>query len=396
MTTIALALLVVLVGLTGLLIARSPGQPAPLVDAGGQEIEGSLSERVFVEINGIRQGMFMQSVDPSKPVLLFLHGGPGMPMFFLNTTHPTGLEQDFTVVWWEQRGAGLSFHRDLPPESMTMDQLIADAIAVADYLRDRFGQDKIYLLGHSWGSFLGIQVAAAAPDRFHAYVGMAQIVYQLRSEVAAHAYVLEAYQARGDAAMVRKLQAAPVSMTDGTSDAWMRLRDEAMHAMGVGTTRDMKSVITGIFLPVWQCRAYTLREKIAIWRGKAWSRSLLWDVVLRTDVAHLVNGLRSRCTSSPADTTTRRASTSPATISSSSTLRSRAFIPSSTRRTARCSRSRSGRVTSCGVTCSCRGRAWPIRCPDSGWFGLPHTACAMRQLLKGEAPCVRAAQYAQR
>jgi len=288
MTTITLALLVVLVGLTGLLIARSPGQPAPLVDAGGQDIEGSLSERVFVEINGIRQGMFMQSVDPSKPVLLFLHGGPGMPMFFLNTTHPTGLEQDFTVVWWEQRGAGLSFHRDIPPESMTMDQLIADAIAVADYLRDRFGQDKIYLLGHSWGSFLGIQVAAAAPDRFHAYVGMAQIVYQLRSEVAAHAYVLEAYQARGDAAMVRKLQAAPVSMTDGTSDAWMRLRDEAMHAMGVGTTRDMKSVISGIFLPVWQCRAYTLREKIAIWRGKAWSRSLLWDVVLRTDVARLV------------------------------------------------------------------------------------------------------------
>jgi pimeloyl-ACP methyl ester carboxylesterase len=283
--------LVVLLSMCGLVAIYSPGRPAVLVDDTGQKIRGSLSERVFVEINGVRQGMIIQSADPSKPVLLFLHGGPGMPTFFLNTTHPTGLEQDFTVVWWEQRGAGLSFTGDIPAESMTVDQLIADTVAVADYLRDRFGQDKIYLLGHSWGSFLGIQVAAEAPDRFHAYIGMGQLSHQLSSEVAAHAYLLEAYQARGDAAMVRKLKSAPVSLKDGTSDAWMRLRDTAMHAIGVGTTRDMKSVISGMFLPVWKCRAYTVREKIAVWRGKAWSRSILWDEVLRTDLAERVGRL---------------------------------------------------------------------------------------------------------
>jgi pimeloyl-ACP methyl ester carboxylesterase len=229
--------------------------------------------------------MFIQSADPSNPVLLFLHGGPGMPEFFLNATHPSGLERDFTEGWWEQRGAGMSFTRGIPPESMTIDRLVADAIEVADHLRHRFGQDRIYLLGHSWGSFLGVQVAAKAPERFHAYIGMGQVIHQLRSEVLAHDHMRAAYRERGDARMVRKLEAAPVSMEGGLSPAYMRLRDGAMHGLGIGTTRDMSSVITGIFLPVWRSPAYTLREKVDLWRGNAWSRQFLWQDFLRTDLA---------------------------------------------------------------------------------------------------------------
>ena len=145
-----------LLGLGGLLRGWSPGSPAPLVDAAGQPRGGSLSEKVFVRINGVRQGMIIQSTDIAHPVLLFLHGGPGMPEFFLNTAHPSGLEQEFTVVWWDQRGAGLSYSPDIPPASMTVAQLIADTIAVTHWLRLRFGKDRIILVGHSWGSFLGI------------------------------------------------------------------------------------------------------------------------------------------------------------------------------------------------------------------------------------------------
>ena len=278
------------VGLGAVLYAASPGQPAQLRDATGQPIAGSLSERAFVQINGTRQGMIIQSTDITHPVLLFLHGGPGMPEFFLNTTHPTGLERDFTVVWWDQRGAGLSYGPDIPPHSMTVAQLITDTIAVTQYLRQRFAKDKITLLGHSWGSFLGIQVAAAAPDLYDAYVGMGQVSYQLRSEVAAHAYMLDQYQARGDAAMVRKLTAAPATITDGLSPAYLRLRDGAMHGLGIGTTRDMDSVITGVFIPVWRCRAYTLGEKINIWRGMAYSKGFLWNDFIQTDLtAHIHN-----------------------------------------------------------------------------------------------------------
>ncbi len=280
-----------LLGLGGLLRNLSPGRPAPLVDAAGQPSAGSVSERVLVMINGVRQGMIMQSTDTAHPVLLFLHGGPGMPEFFLNTTHPSGLEQDFTVVWWEQRGAGLSFSPDIPPASMTVAQFIADTIAVTQWLRQRFGKDRIILVGHSWGSFLGIQVAAAAPELFHAYVGMGQVTHQLQSEVAAHRAMLAQYRARGDAAMVRRLEAAPVSMADGLSPAYLRLRDKAMHGLGCGTTRDMASVITGVFLPVWQCPAYTVAEKIDIWRGLSFSRRFLWDTFLRTDLTRQIKAL---------------------------------------------------------------------------------------------------------
>lgn len=102
---------------------------------------GSISEKVFVSINGVRQGMFIQSKDPAHPVLLFLHGG--MPEYFLTERYPTGLENDFTVAWWEQRGAGLSYRPGIPPETMTLEQFIADTLSVTSYLRDRFGQEKI-------------------------------------------------------------------------------------------------------------------------------------------------------------------------------------------------------------------------------------------------------------
>jgi pimeloyl-ACP methyl ester carboxylesterase len=285
MTAVLLFLAAVVLAGAGYLIAISPGRPAPLRDASGNLIPGSLSERVTVRIGGIAQSMIIQSVDPANPVLLFLHGGPGMTEFFMEQDYPTGLERHFTMVWWEQRGAGMSFSTDIPPETMTMDQMIADTIEVADYLRDRFGQDRILLFGHSWGSYLGIQVAARAPDRFIAYVGMAQIVHQLRSEVMAHDFLLDAYKARGDDGMVGKLEAAPVSMEDGLSPAWMRLRDAAMHRAGVGHTRDIDSVVTGIFLPVWRVRAYTVMDKINVWRGKLWSRPFFWEELLRDDLA---------------------------------------------------------------------------------------------------------------
>jgi pimeloyl-ACP methyl ester carboxylesterase len=269
----------------GYLLAISPGRPAPLRSADGTIIPGSISERVTVEIGGIPQGMIIQGADLANPVILFIHGGPGMPEFFMEVDYPTGLERHFTMVWWEQRGAGMSFSADIPPETMTIERMILDTIEVADYLRGRFGQDRILLLGHSWGSYLGIQVAAKAPDRFLAYVGMAQIVHQLRSEVMAHDFLLGAYRARGDEGMIRKLEAAPVSMDAGLSPAWMRLRDAAMHRVGVGHTRDIDSVVTGIFLPVWRVRAYTLMDKINVWRGKLWSRPFFWEDLLRDDLA---------------------------------------------------------------------------------------------------------------
>ena len=244
-----------------------------------------ISQKLAVPINGVAQGMVIRGDDATNPVLLWVHGGPGMPDYPLTQRYPTKLEDLFTVVWWDQRGASLSFHPGIPALTMTIGQFIEDTLTVSDYLRGRFGQHRIYLLGHSWGSFIALQAAARSPERYNAYLGMGQVVHQLESEKMAYDYMIAAYHDRGDTKMVRRLEAAPVTMNGGTPDAYLKVRDTAMHKLGVGTTHDMSSVITGIFLASWRFRGYTAAEKLNLWRGRAFSRGFgLWDELIRTDL----------------------------------------------------------------------------------------------------------------
>jgi pimeloyl-ACP methyl ester carboxylesterase len=282
----------IILGFAIFLLLLSPGRIRPIVDANGQSPPKSLSEKKFVTINGVQHGMFIRSNDTAHPVLLFLHGGPGMPTYALEQKYPTGLEKYFTIVWWEQRGAGLSYSSDIPPETMTVQQMVDDTVAVTDHLRQRFGKDKIYLMGHSWGSFIGIQAAAQAPDRYLAYIGVGQLTHQLESERLAYEYMMKTSKQQGNSDMMRKLEAAPFEKKIPLPEPYMALRDEAMHTLGVGTTRDMRSVISGIFVPTWLDPEYTVLEKINIWRGK-WSASSkeLWNQVLKTDLTVKVTKL---------------------------------------------------------------------------------------------------------
>ncbi|WP_373551169.1 alpha/beta hydrolase [Haliscomenobacter sp.] len=276
--------------LVGMLWIISPGKPEPFLDENGNRLAGSISEKIHININGLDQGMFIKSKDVKHPVLLYLHGG--LPDYFLTQKYPTGLEDYFTVVWWEQRGSGLSYRANIPPASMTLEQMIADTKQVTNYLRKRFGQEKIYLMAHSGGTFIGIQVAAQVPELYHAYIGVAQMSAQLKSESLAYDYMLKQFKKQGNKKMVRKLESAPVTLTDGIPDAYLYLRDEAMHSLGIGTTHAMHSIFTGIFLPSLACREYTLMEKINMWRGKSRSGvSSLWDKMLVTDMAKQVPAL---------------------------------------------------------------------------------------------------------
>ena len=270
------------------LLLMSPGKPNPILDEDGHPLAGSLSEKVFIDVNGVKQGMFIQSNDPSNPVLLILHGG--MPEFFLAQKYPTGLEDIFTVVWWEQRGSGISYSPDIPRETMTSEQLISDTLVVTNYLRNRFRKEKIYLMGHSGGSLIGIQVAMRSPELYYAYIGQAQIENQLKSEKLAYDYMLQQFKANGNTEMVRKLEAAPVTMEGGVPSAYrVALRDYAMHRLGIGTIHTMDSVFTGIFIPSLQSPAYTVGEKVNLWRGKAQAGiSIVWDAMVATDLSQQV------------------------------------------------------------------------------------------------------------
>jgi pimeloyl-ACP methyl ester carboxylesterase len=280
-----------LLALASLVFLWSPGRPNQMLDAQGHALPNSISEKVFADINGVRQGMFITGKDVRNPVMLYLHGG--MPDFFLTQTYPTGFEDIFTVVWWEQRGAGISNGDDVRPDTGTLEQLIQDTRAVTDYARQRFAREKIYLMAHSGGSFLGIIAASRWPELYTAYFGVAQMAFQRESEKLAYDHMLELCRAQGNTSLARRLASVPVTGEGDIPRAYQRIRDEAMHALGVGTMRSMRSVVSGVIIPSWMFRGYTVGEKVRLWRGKVRTGiSAVWDSMMNVDLAEAVPELR--------------------------------------------------------------------------------------------------------
>lgn len=292
MTIILSVILTVILIIAGLFIYWSPGKVRPLTDQTGKPIPASISEKTFLEINGTRQGMFIKGIDSTKPVLLFLHGGPAMPEYAISREYATVMEKYFVVCWWDQRGSGLSFQGNISPDVITAEQIVNDTRQVTNYLRDRFKKDKIYLLGHSWGSYIGIKAALATPELYHAYIAVAQLTNQIESEKEAYRYMLANYKKVGKHKMVKKLENIPLLSMNTMPDEYRGLRDAMMHEQGIGTTHKMRSVISGIFMPVNKNPEYTLIEKINLWRGK-WSdnSTRMWNQMLADDISSSITKL---------------------------------------------------------------------------------------------------------
>ncbi|MBU2465273.1 MAG: alpha/beta hydrolase [Bacteroidetes bacterium] len=259
-----------LMSLVVYLVLISPGKPESFRDEQGNIIEGAISEKIFVRIGGVKQGMFIRSKNIENPVLLFLHGGPGFPNYFLIEKFKPGLEDYFTVCYWEQRGGGLSYTSEVTLESMTLEQLTSDALEVTNYLRERFAKEKIFILAWSGGTTIALPAVSKAPELFHAYIAMGQLTRQRESERIAYDFMLRQLTALNDQSSVKKLEKFNqlATETDLISFYNSATRDYLMHELGIGTMRSMKSVFKDIFLPVWTCRAYTLGEKFKIWKSK--------------------------------------------------------------------------------------------------------------------------------
>jgi len=178
MKKIGRILLIVLLAIVGILLIgiivllkKSPGKLALLKDETGKVIENSLVEKTFIEIGGIQQGFFIRAENPENPVILFLHGGPGSPELPLIIPYESSerLEKYFTVCHWDQRGAGMSFNSSIDVATMTVEQMVEDTRQMTEYLQKRFNQEKIYLMGHSWGSYLGIKTIEKYPENYSIY-----------------------------------------------------------------------------------------------------------------------------------------------------------------------------------------------------------------------------------
>lgn len=264
-------LVVVLLMLVFIVFPPSKGKIPKFYDENGEIIPNSISEKSYLEVEDGKLGMVILGKDISNPVLLVCGGGPGIPEYLLENKYPSYLADKFVVCYLEYRGTGLSYDSDIKTEEMTTERYISDVVAVTKYLSERFGQEKIYVMGHSFGTYIAIKTVQKYPDYYHAYIAMAQNCNQIESEYLAYDYMKEQYKKLGNTKMVEKFENCPIKESDEMYEKYFSssLRDTAMHELGVGTTRDMRSVISGIFFPSLRCKAYTWQERINIWRGKA-------------------------------------------------------------------------------------------------------------------------------
>ena len=152
----------------------------------------SVAKIEYLKIGGIEQCILTRSENVEHPVMLFLHGGPGMPMTYLAHEFQMPLEKYFTVVQWDRRGAGKSHTRNIPPvESINTRQIVNDAYELIDTLRHRYRQDKIILIGHSYGTYLGSIMVNEHPELFSAYISIGQVVDAAKSAVIQERFVRE-------------------------------------------------------------------------------------------------------------------------------------------------------------------------------------------------------------
>jgi pimeloyl-ACP methyl ester carboxylesterase len=182
-----------------------PASTAPIVGADGEPLAGSVAELTAVTIGGHDQTLMIRGRSIDNPVLLYLTGGPGGTDMGAMRRDVT-LEQDFTVVAWDQRGAGKSYGALDPTDTFTTNQLVDDTVEVTGYLRDRFDQEKIYLVGQSWGSTLGVLAAQQHPELYHAFIGVGQMVSQRETDIMFWADTLAWAEETGNTGLVETLR----------------------------------------------------------------------------------------------------------------------------------------------------------------------------------------------
>ena len=171
-----------------------------------------------IPIGGIKQVVSIRSQDLRNPVIIYFHGGPGFVEMPLDWWWNRGWDEYFTVVQWDQRNAGKTFTASGPndPSLLTPERYQRDAEEVVQWALKRFGKRKVFVLGHSWGSMVGLRLAAAHPEWLHAYVGMGQATNSPESERRGWAWTMAQARARNDAAAIRELRSiAPYAAKPG-------------------------------------------------------------------------------------------------------------------------------------------------------------------------------------
>jgi pimeloyl-ACP methyl ester carboxylesterase len=256
--------LLVVAGVVALAIALLALRPAftpPIRSPGVASLEQ-------ITLGGTAQWVLIRGRNRKHPLALFLHGGPGMPLMYLAHSFQPDLENDFVVVQWDRRGAGKSYSPNIDPKLMRMSQELSDAERLIELLRQRFGQTKVIVIGHSYGTLLGIELAYRRPDLVRAYVGVGQVACgETQAEAAQDAWLREMAMAAGDTKTLAAIN---------SGESWNR--EAALFQYGgevVGMRSDLPLIMRGLLAP-----EYTLRDGLNVPKGVAFThRYMVYDLL---------------------------------------------------------------------------------------------------------------------
>lgn len=281
----------------GLIIALwmvSPGKADPITGPDGNILKGSISAIEKVTLGGLEQYIIIRGQDSTKPVMLFLHGGPGSPEIAFMKHFNTDIEKDFVMVYWEQRGSGKSFSKDIPIESMDLEQFVADTRELSTYLSERFNKEKIYIMGHSWGSLLGILTTYRYPELFRAYFGIGQVADQFRGERVGWEWAKDQAHQHDDNKAFEALAGLTFPDSLASSKDWidyMTVQRIYVNKFGGGITRDIRGMWPLIRM-VLKAKEYTVSDKLNFMRGCMFSLENMWNEVIHTNLFNEIDSMQ--------------------------------------------------------------------------------------------------------
>ncbi|MEI8204573.1 MAG: alpha/beta hydrolase [Bacteroidota bacterium] len=269
------------------IIFKSINYSPQIKDAAGNRIANSISEIRKVKIGNLTQTILIRGENFNNPVLLYLHGGPGTTELIPFRLFHKNLEKYFTIIAWEQRGTGKSFSTEIPENTMTINQFVADAHELTTYLIKEFQKKKILVVGHSWGTALGLLLVQKYPEQYYAYVGSGQEVNPKEGEKISYQYLIE--RAKGNQKALDELlplNSVEQYLTIDKSDNWyekikihrkwlIRLGGEIYNQTDYSLLFNMKTIIAP---------EYSLMDFINFGRGSVFSLKTMWPQIMKLNL----------------------------------------------------------------------------------------------------------------
>ncbi|MGB7210561.1 MAG: alpha/beta hydrolase [Pyrinomonadaceae bacterium] len=291
MTYIGLFFLLFLISICVLLLI--PAYTSSIKDSHGQVVQGSIASLEKVNLGNAEQWILIRGFDTTKPIILFLHGGPGTSVMGLYKKYTAELEKHFVVVLWDQRGAGKSFAAHQPDSDMNINQFVSDACQLTEKLCHRFKQKKIFLLGHSWGSVIGILAVQKHPELYHAYIGMGQVANMQKNELISYEWTLEQAQKANDEGVVKTL--VNIGKPPYKGDDWqkkMTKQRQYLGKYGGELYGSSKGAIPLVIKSLIGTTEYTLLDKVNFFRGSSISTHLLWNELMTVNLEEWASHLK--------------------------------------------------------------------------------------------------------